>query len=635
MTKFIQISSVLVFFLFGCDRTEVKKESNFQFGDTAVILSEHPRLFFLKDEEAEILNLAKEEPLLNQLVDVLHKQAEEKLTLSLQQPNKNGEIDLGKSREQISRMLTLSLAYRLFDDKRYAEKVEQELINVCKFKSWHPQHFLDVAEMTTAVAIGYDWCFNALSTETRNIVEQAIRDKAFAPAWPVYETGDESSWAKRNTNWNVVCNSGLVNGALAVAETFPADAARIIQYAIQYTPNNIEHFAPNGVYYEGPAYWNYTCSYLMLLLDNLQRNLGSDFGLSEMPGVKKTMNYYIKTLSPTNRVFNFADAHGTEATYSPVYFFFSRKFNQPGAAEFYRGYLQEAVNDKIGNSDFDFSRFFFLSIPWYDNTSETDETENEVLKVYKGEPDILVFNGHVPNPNALYLIAKGGDPDMAHNQLDVGSFVVESQQIRWGVDLGSENYSLPSFWDYKPDGIRWDYFINNNLSHNTLNIDGKIANSRGNGILVKSDTESAQPFGVFDLSSSYIDQATSVLRGFRELEKDIVLCRDEVSLDKNSKKVNWRFITDANVVHKKTFIELSKNGKTFYLYPFPVNKDEIKTFEAKTNSAREKRLSGITVIEITAQPHLSNHVSISVLMGNDFDKLILNSKEKIPDLNDW
>src|SRR5699024_4953994 len=158
------------------------------------------------------------------------------------------DINLGKSRKAVSRIITLSLAYRLFDDNQYAKRVEEELINLTNYNSWHPEHFLDVAEMTTAVAIGYDWCYDQLSTKTKNAVEKSIQEKAFEAAWPVYEYGDEGSWAKRNTNWNVVTNSGLVTGALAVADVYPKDAKKIIQYAAQYTPNNIEHFAPNGVY---------------------------------------------------------------------------------------------------------------------------------------------------------------------------------------------------------------------------------------------------------------------------------------------------------------------------------------------------------------------------------------------------
>ena len=95
--------------------------------------------------------------------------------------------------------------------------------------------------------------------------------------------------------------------------------------------------------------------------------------------------------------------------------------------------------------------------------------------------DIVVFNGNRNIPNSLYLIAKTGDPDMAHQQLDIGTFIVEMNGIRWTDDLGTDNYNLPGFWDYKPDGQRWTYFRNSNFSHNTLSIDHKLQNSAGTG----------------------------------------------------------------------------------------------------------------------------------------------------------
>jgi len=633
--KLTIISFICLSILVACNSADDGKGFEFKYGDSVTTLSDHPRLFFSKDEEAGILELAKKEPLLSSLIVILRQQAEKTLSLPLQEPNEIGEASLGKSREQISRILILSLAWRLLDDDRYAGRAEEELINVCKFKSWHPEHFLDVAEMTTAVAIGYDWCFSKLSPETRSLVEQAIREKAFAPAWPVYEKGDNGSWAKRNTNWNVVCNSGLVNGALAIAETCPEDAARIIQYAVQYAPNNIMHFAPGGVYYEGPAYWEYTTSFLMLLINNLSRNLGTDFGLSDMAGVRETGLYYIHSMSPTRGVFNFADAHGEDATYTPVYFFFSRKYNQPELAEFYRTYLQEAVDGSIATGKFSFPRFFFLCIPWFDEVIWTGETDNQKLKIFKGEPDILVFDGERDNPDELFLIAKGGDPDMAHNQLDVGAFIVESQKIRWGIDVGSESYGLPSFWDYKPDGVRWHYFRNTNLAHSTLNIDGKIAHSRGTGSLLKWNAGLDHPFGIFEMSSSYTDQATSVLRGFRMLSPEIIMIRDETTLKNGSEEANWRFITDATVEAKGTYITLTKNGKFFYLYPYPEGKHEIRTFEAKTNSPSENPLTGVTVVEISAKADPENNTAISVIMGSDLVGIKQFPVETIPGLKDW
>lgn len=623
----------LLLILFSCSKPE---EFIFEYKQgESVAIKQHPRLLFTPEEEEKMLEMAENEPLLAELISVLREEADEILTKPLQQPDDNGAANLGKSREQVYRFVNLSLAYRLFEEDIYAERVEEELLNVCDFKSWHPEHFLDVAELTAAVAIGYDWCYDKLSAETRKTVENAILEKAFAPAWPVYENGNEGSWAKRNTNWNVVCNSGLVAGALAIADKHPQETARIINYAAQFTPNNIEHFAPNGVYYEGPAYWGYTNIYLALLLDNFQHVLKTDFGLSAMEGVSKTAEYYIKTTSPARQVFNFADAHGAEASLLPIYFFYSKNFNQPEVAAFYRSYLQETLDSYKANGEANFPRYFFLAIPWFDDAKFSGNESTPKLQVFEGEPDMLVFNGNKSDKDELFLIAKGGDPDMAHNQLDVGAFVVESQDIRWGIDLGSENYGLPHFWDYKPDGVRWTYFRNNNLAHNTLNIDGEIANSRGDGKLSQFHLSDEQPFGILNISSSYSDQADSVMRGFKMMAPDMILVRDEVKLKPEAKLVNWRFFTEAQVNVKDNIIELEQDGKKFYLKTFPEENTKIQVKDAKPNSPEENPIEGVKFIEVSASPAKGNFVSISVLMSSNLSALESMSASSLTLMKQW
>ena len=171
------------------------------------------------------------------------------------------------------------------------------MINVCNYKDWDPVHYLDVAEMTTAVAIGYDWLYDVLTPLTRQLVVHSIKTKAldlvveeYINALPVPEcTVRNDSWAKRETNWNVVCNTGMVLGALAIEEQEPELARHIIGEAVKYVPNCLKHFAPDGVCYEGPAYWGYTNMYLSLLLKALNDNFGEDFGLSEMEGAESCL----------------------------------------------------------------------------------------------------------------------------------------------------------------------------------------------------------------------------------------------------------------------------------------------------------------------------------------------------------
>lgn len=556
-------------------------------------LLQHPRLLFSKQEEQRIRDLFGTEPLLDSLYVGLMKEAERLLLVPPQEDPrreiKNTKDILPISREQVYRMVNLALAYRLSGDRRFAEKAEKELVHVCNFPDWDPIHYLDVAEMTTAVAIGYDWLYDVLAPSTRQLVVHSIKTKALDLVVEEYNTGNADSWAKRETNWNVVCNTGMVLGALAIEEHYPELAKHIIGEAVRYIPNCLKHFAPDGVCYEGPAYWGYTNMYLSLLLKALNDNFGGDFGLSEMVGVDKSVLYYMHSTSPSGKIFNFANSGSTAPAAEPIYFYFSRAFNQLEVATFYRDVLSKTVHE--GN----YFRFYFLSIPWYDTASSTADALPK-LKVYEGINDIVVFNGNRNIPNSLYLIAKTGDPDMAHQQLDIGTFIVEMNGIRWTDDLGTDNYNLPGFWDYKPDGQRWTYFRNSNFSHNTLSIDHKLQNSAGTGEIDRLDDRAAQPFVTMNMSTAYAGQSRFVYRTFRMLDDTRILVTDSVGLQSPSQSVQWSVITSADVECKGNTAVLRKDGKSFSLKIASPTNASFTTKAAKRGTEAEKPIEGYTVL---------------------------------------
>ena len=41
------------------------------------------------------------------------------------------------------------------------------MLYMAGYDNWNPEHFLDVAEMTMALSIGYDWLYEVLSPKNR------------------------------------------------------------------------------------------------------------------------------------------------------------------------------------------------------------------------------------------------------------------------------------------------------------------------------------------------------------------------------------------------------------------------------------------------------------------------------------
>ena len=577
-------TTVLLMLLFVCN---VYSQQRF--------LSNHPRLLFTGAEETAVKQLIQNDPLAGELAEFLKAKADT-LTITPQKPylkDKYGNI-LWTSRAYVNRLGTLALAYRIYGERKYLDATNEALLWVCNYPDWDPSHYLDTAEMATAVAIAYDWLYDTLPASTKELVKKCLYERAIVRVLREYEKGGSGSWAKRETNWNVVCNTGMVIAALGIAEDYPKETAVILDNAAKYMPNCLKHFAPDGVCYEGPAYWQYTASYLALYLKAVADNDNGKGDIAQLPGLERTALYQKRTLTPSGRLFNFGNA-GADAQNSPAFFLFSRMYSQPEVAEWYREKLKLTLQDNLL-----LHQLFFLSLPWFDNASPEKAEKMPALEIYHNTiNDIIVFNGNRKKKGSLFLIAKGGEPRQAHQHLDGGTFIVESNGVCWTEDLGSDDYSLPGFWDGRPDGQRWKYFRNNNLSHNTLSIDHKIQYANGEAFVCEEHPEAKQPSAKLDMTTLYKDQASSVFRTFKLLNDYTIEITDEVELLSPQSIISWISSTKAQVEVEGNRVHLTRDGKHFYMEIIAPVGAVFKTYPAKNTYKGEYPIEGYNMLEAT------------------------------------
>ncbi len=64
---------------------------------------------------------------------------------------------LATSREMLYRINMLGMVYRMEPNPKILARINDEVIAVCNFSDWNPSHYLDVAEMSMAVAFALDW----------------------------------------------------------------------------------------------------------------------------------------------------------------------------------------------------------------------------------------------------------------------------------------------------------------------------------------------------------------------------------------------------------------------------------------------------------------------------------------------
>jgi Tol biopolymer transport system component/imidazolonepropionase-like amidohydrolase len=507
----------------------------------------HPRLLADAASWQRVLESRRTDPRLDGLLRGLEAHARSLLGEAPAEHRKIGRRLLAVSRTVLERVLVLGTAYRTSGDMAFALRAEREMLAAAAFPDWNPSHFLDVAEMTAALAIGYDWLYDALPADSRASIRRAIVEKGLRLG--VDSNARHNGWHTRENNWNQVCFSGLTLGALAIAEDEPELAREVLSLAGAGIVHGLKPYEPDGVYPEGPGYWSYGTTYQVLMLAALESALGSDWNLSRSPGFLESAGAYLQTTGPTGLLYNYADGR-EQRTLEPALFWFARRLREPGLLWQQLRAVDRALQsspERIG----EVKRFLSLALAWWPDAPPKAPALPRYW-VGRGANPVAVFRSSWTDERALYLGLKGGSPDVNHGHMDAGSFVLERDGVRWARDLGLQEYeSLESkgvdLWNRGQDSQRWQVFRLNNLSHNTLTIDGQLHRVSGFAPISAFSDRAGAAFAVVDLSPVFAGQAEHVVRGFKLIGDRAVLVQDELRGLEPGAKVRWAMVTGADV----------------------------------------------------------------------------------------
>jgi hypothetical protein len=246
---------------------------------------EHPRLMLNADRITELKKAQATDPILDKYIKSVLASANAIISRAPLTRTLIGPRLLDVSRELLNRTTHLGLAFQLTGDRKYLDAAVSNMRTVCDFSDWNPSHFLDVAEMSNGVALGYDWLYTAMSEADRLYIRNGLKTKGLDEYKKIYAT---AWWAKGDNNWNQVCNGGLIVASLAIAETDPAYADEFVNKAVANMAFSNKFYAPDGAWYEGPGYWSYATEYLSYAMSALQSSLQSMKGLEQSAGLSKT-----------------------------------------------------------------------------------------------------------------------------------------------------------------------------------------------------------------------------------------------------------------------------------------------------------------------------------------------------------
>jgi hypothetical protein len=613
---------VLALILFPCSNFGQTKT-----GEFANKIKPHPRILLLAGEEDRIKHKLSIDATYNFLHKIIIRECESLLTTPPVVREMTGRRLLSVSRESRRRIFFLAYAYRVSGEEKYFARAEAELLASANFTDWNPAHFLDVAEMTMGIAIGYDWLYEKLSPQTRRTLEDAILVKGIKPSL----LPENSKWLTASHNWNQVCNASMSYGAIALLDKYPDICLRVLERSTNSVVLAMNEYLPDGGYPEGYGYWSYGTTFNVLLISALEKAFDNDFGLSRHAGFVKTPYYLMNMTGSSGLPFNFSDCD-TKPLLNPAMAWFAARLNDPalmtcelkligGNKNLHR--IRELPALMVWGTAFDFNK-----VP----------TPGSLLWVSHGKTPVALLRSSWSPDSGIYVGIKGGSASTTHSHLDAGSFVMDALGERWAMDFGVQDYnSLESkgvkLWNLDQNSERWKVFRLSNLSHNTLSFNKGLQDVNGVANITCATDQPAFRSAIVDLSSIYPTDARKVQRGVAIVNDQYVAIRDEIELRMPS-DVRWNMLTDAEVtiIDNKT-AELRKNGKKVILRVAEPSDAVLTTWSTDPPQPFDAPNPGTVFVGFEVRRKMKDNVSFSVLLIPG--EATLENNKAIPILSEW
>ena len=518
-----------------------------------------PRLVLNSKIEKNLKKKLETDPVVQNMYKAIQLNAAEIQKKPLLERIMIGRRLLSVSREMQYRMNVLGMVYRIDKDPEMLRRINEEVLAVCNFSDWNPSHFLDVAEMSMAVAFALDWTAGELPKSTIELAKTSLIEKGIKPS---YKEGN-TWWITQETNWNQVCHGGMIAASIAVAEKDPELAAKTISRALDEMPHALAEYGPDGVYPEGSTYWNYGTTFSVVTAAMFESAFGTDFGLSEFPGFLESANFRVLCNAPSGWYYNFSDCGDKRSENGDITLaWFAAKTGNKLFFEKERFLRLPEEMEKLSWTS-------GVGLVWLSQFNAKNETIIPAAWKGEGANPVVFFTGGDDDPHQYYFAGKGGRASVNHGNMDAGSFVFELNGVRWVIDPGNQSYYELEKTGFKLFGRlqsseRWTLLTKNNFGHSTISVNSQFYLVDGKAIIT-SFKDGEFPEATIDMSPVFGRQLKSTERTFVKDSPASLLIKDRLELSDETKLVTWQLMTTADVEIVKGGAIFTQDGKKLKL----------------------------------------------------------------------
>lgn len=502
-----------------------------------------PRLVVNSSIERDLRNKIKTDPVVKNMYAAIKQNANGICEKPLLERIVTGRRLLSVSREMLYRVNMLGMVYVIEKDPKVLNRLNDEVVAVCNFTDWNPSHYLDVAEMSMAVALALDWTAGKLPIQTITLAQNALIEKGIKPSWP--DSGRNPSWAYGNNNWNQVCNGGMIAASIAIAEKDPVLAAKTISRALDGLPHSLVEYMPDGVYPEGSTYWDYGTSFSVVTIAMLESAFGTDFGYSDYPAFKESAVFRVLTNAPSGWYYNFADCGDRRSMNGDaVLAWFAAKTGNKAFFEKDRFLMPVEQMSRLDRLD-------GAALVWLSQYKEKADIKIPTAWKGDGANPIVIFKSDENDPHQYYFGGKGGRGTVNHGNMDGGSFVFELNGVRWVVDPGNQGYHELErtgfdLWGKCQNCERWTLLTKNNFGHSTLTVNNQLHVVDGLAT-IKEFKPGSNPEAVVDMTPTFKGQLAKAERKFTKDSPLSLLIEDDIETLDSTRLVTWQLITTSEV----------------------------------------------------------------------------------------
>jgi hypothetical protein len=259
--------------------------------------------------------------------------------------------------------------------------------------------------------------------------------------------------------------------------------------------------------------------------------------------------------------------------------------------------------------------------------------------VGKGKNPVAMMRTSWTDPNAIYVAMKGGSVSVNHAHMDIGSFVMDADGVRWAMDFGMQDYeSLESkgiqLFGRTQNAQRWTVFRLTNLVHNTLTVNNQHQRVDGYAPIISSSPAPDFMNAVTDISEVYKGSVVKAKRGIAIINKSYVVVRDEIETLDSATTIRWTMLTPADVkIVGSNKAELSQGSKKLILQVESPVKVTMKTWSTDPPNSYDAPNPGTALVgfEVSLPANSKTALNVSLIP----EKAIKKATKKIEPLSNW